>query len=446
MKHFALGLAGLLTAVGNADAGVSTERITTAGQIERGTEVTSAPGDHTRLFILERPGRVRVVNLKTNTLREEPFLAIEDRVSDVHDEFGLFGLAFHPAYRENGLFFVSYLNNDGDTTIRRYTVSDDPDRAHVQTGVDILTIDQTQLGHAATWIAFGPRDGYLYISVGDGVASCGAATHAQDVDDLRGKLLRIDVDGTGAPGGLYGIPADNPFADTPGADEVWALGLRNPWGCAFDRLTGDLYIADVGAAQTEELNIQPAASAGGENYGWNCREGTGCSPCGCDCGGGVTLTSPVYQYAHGPRCCVVGGIVYRGSRIPAEDGNYFFSDLCSNEIWSIRWDGGGFPNPIAREDELAPATGLLTTITNFGEDAWGAMYIVEDSGEVWRMYDPETPIQWADTNADGDVSFQDLLIVLNEWGPCVGCRGDVLGNDDVGLEDLLQVLVDWTLE
>jgi len=445
--------AGLLATSSIAVAGsvdVSTRQIISSSQIGRGTFVTHAPGDFTRLFIVAKAGIIRIYNLKTGTLLSTPFLSITGVVRDNSNEQGLLGLAFHPDYQENGYFYVNFTNNSNDTEIRRYSVTADPNVATTAGSLEILTIDQPFTNHNGGWMGFGP-DEYLYISTGDGGSACDPGQRSQDVtDQLLGKMLRIDIDATGF-GVNYDIPPDNPFAGGPGDDEIWAYGLRNAWRCSFDRATGDLYIADVGQGVREEINVQPFDSAGGENYGWDCEEGflcassSGCGAGACDCGS-PSLTPPVDDYSHsGGNCSVTGGYVYRGCAIPSEVGNYFFSDYCSGQIWSWKWDGAGGTTDFAnRTSDLDPPGGSsISFITSFGEDAWGEMYIMEDGGELWQIVDLNNLPRYTDVVCDGEVNTEDLLVVLGAWGPCVGCPADVNGDDQVNTEDLLALLADW---
>ncbi|MDH5308171.1 MAG: PQQ-dependent sugar dehydrogenase, partial [Myxococcales bacterium] len=240
----------------------------------------------------------------------------------------------------------------------------------------------------------------LYIATGDGGGANDDGTghtpgtgNSQDTTaNLLGKILRIDVDGSDGPGGRYGIPPGNPFVGQAGDDEIWSFGLRNPWRNAFDAETGDLYIADVGQNLWEEVNLQPAASAGGENWGWRCREGAhDFNTAGC---GGLALLDPIHEYSHaGPpqRCSVTGGEVYRGCAMPDLAGTYFFADYCSAQIWSFRTQGGAVVDFRDRSAELAVAGRTINEITSFGRDARGELYVVDRSGEVYRIAPRDVP-------------------------------------------------------
>jgi len=373
---------------------ITTERV--ASGLSSPIFVTSPPGDGQRLFIVEQPGRIKI--LQDGQVLNTPFLDIDGRVLS-GGERGLLGLAFHPDYDINGYFYVDYTNNSGNTVISRFEVTADPDLADSSSESILLTIAQPYSNHNGGMIAFGPNDGYLYIGMGDGGSGGDPQNRAQSDSVLLGKMLRIDVDG-GSP---YGIPPDNPFAG-PGypLDEIWAKGVRNPWRFSFDRLNGDLYIADVGQSQWEEIDFQPASSAGGENYGWRLMEGDHCydPPSNCDPGG---LTYPIYEYSHGGtpfRCSISGGYVYRGNAIPQLPGTYFFADYCSGQIWSFRYDGSNITEFTDRTAELAPDSGyVISDISSFGEDGSGELYIVDLGGEVFKI-----------------VPVPQTVPTLSEWG------------------------------
>lgn len=344
--------------------------------------VTSPAGDLQRLFIVEQPGIIKI--LKDGVILPDPFLDIAARVS-FGGERGLLGLAFHPDYDNNDYFYVNYTNNSGNTVISRFEVTGDPDIADPASEFILLIISQPFSNHNGGMIAFGSSDGYLYIGMGDGGSGGDPGNRSQNDGLMLGKILRIDVDG----GDPYGIPPDNPFVG-PGnpLDEIWAKGLRNPWRFAFDRLAGDLYIGDVGQNAWEEIDYQPASSLGGENYGWRFMEGNHCYNPSNDCDPGG-LTYPIHEYSHGGspfRCSVTGGYVYRGSAIPDLQGRYFFADYCSDQIWSLLYDGDNVTELIDRTAELDPGEGLtINDISSFGEDAAGELYIVDLGGEVFKV-------------------------------------------------------------
>lgn len=368
--------------------------------------VTHVPDDDSRIFVVEQPGRIRIVDITQDppTTLSPPFLNIQQRVMTAGSEQGLLGLAFHPDFQQNGYFYVNYTTSGDTTRISRFEVpSETPNEADEASELILLTIEQPQSNHNGGWMEFG-LDGYLYIATGDGGGTADddeghtdATGNAQDItNNLLGKILRIDVDGTNGATGNYGIPADNPFVGASGDDEIWAYGLRNPWRNSFDPVTGDLYIADVGQADWEEIDFAPGDSPGGENWGWRCREGAhGFPPYAADCDA-VTALDPIYDYAHlggGPlRCSITGGEVYRGCAIPQLSGTYFFADFCSHEIWSFRYDGvvSEFQD---RTAELASSGASISFITSFGRDARGEIYICVQSGHVFKIVADGTPSQ-----------------------------------------------------
>jgi glucose/arabinose dehydrogenase len=303
----------------------------------------------------------------------------------VTNERGLLGLAFPPDYASTGRFYVNYTDDDaGSTTnsiIARYQVSPDPDIADAGSEKILLTLFQPASNHNGGHMEFGP-DGMLYVGFGDGGGSGDPSNWAQNDQSLLGKMLRLDVSGPDA----YSIPPDNPFTGTAPLDEIWAKGLRNPWCFAFDQITGDLYIADVGQRLWEEIDVQPASSSGGENYGWRLMEGNACFNPATNCNDG-SLVLPVHEYDHGDgRCSISGGYVYRGSAIPSESGSYFFADWCSGQIWTLRWsEAGGVTNIRDRTAELT-AEVSLGGITSFGQDGLGELYVIENAaGRIHRI-------------------------------------------------------------
>jgi glucose/arabinose dehydrogenase len=334
----------------------------------------TAPTGDPRLFIVEKAGRIRIVS--GGTTLAEPFLDISHLVS-ASDEQGLLGLAFHPGYATNGRFYVNYTDLDGATRVVGYRVSSDPDRADPGTADPLLTIPRPSSNHNGGALAFGP-DGFLYVAVGDGGAATAGGGTGQDVSDLAGSILRIDV--ASATG--YAIPGSNPFANQAGArGEVWSLGLRNPWRISFDRETGDLYVADVGQNNLEEVNVSPRTSGGGRaaNYGWSVTEGSSCfDDPGCDPG---EFVLPVVEYDHDDGCSVTGGYVYRGAAMPALAGRYFYADFCSGWVRSFRLESGQ-----AVSEREWPELGTVGQISSFGEDAEGELYILNASGgSVYRI-------------------------------------------------------------
>ncbi len=334
-------------------------------------QVTHAGDGSGRIFVLEQGGRIRVI--KDGVINELPFLDISQRVSCCNER-GLVGLAFPPTYPAQPHFYVGYTNAEGTTTISRFITGDDPDRADHGSEEVLLTIDQPTIMHNGGHMAFGPRDGFLYIGSGDGGKPYDREFRGLQTDTLLGKILRIDVESDAKP---YAIPADNPFIeDESYHPEIWALGLRNPWGFAFDPLTGDLFTPDTGDAKREEVNFQPAESRGGENYGWSIVEGTNCywhESVACSAEG---VTFPVAEYSHLRGCAVVGGAVYRGDRIPELQGYFIFADFCTGEIYGVKQLD---PQP-AQADRPAWQSALLASaavpISGIGQDEEGNVYAI----------------------------------------------------------------------
>ena len=324
-----------------------------------------------RLFVTLQAGRVVIV--EEGAVRPEPFLDIRNIVL-AGGERGLLSVAFHPAYGSNGRFFVNYTAaGSGDTVIAEYRVSSaDPNRADPASRREILRIAQPFSNHNGGQLQFGP-DGYLYIGMGDGGSGGDPGDRAQNLSTLLGKMLRIDIDGA-LP---YAIPSDNPFVSTPGArPEIWALGLRNPWRFSFDRVTGELFIADVGQSAREEVNHQPASSGGGENYGWRRMEGTLCFNPSSGCNDG-SLTLPILEYGRELGCSITGGYRYRGWVHPSLRGVYFYGDFCSGRIWGAESDGQAWSSEVL----LSTAR----TITTFGEDEAGEVYVTGFDGTLYRI-------------------------------------------------------------
>lgn len=354
--------------------------------------VTHAPGDFDRIFVVELFGQITVLDRNTGA---KLGVFLEQEVS-TNGERGLLGLAFHPDYANNGLFYINYTDLLGDTVVAEFAVSDeDPNVADPASRRQILFVDQPASNHNGGWIGFGPNDGYLYVAMGDG----GISTNAQNLNSVLGAILRLDVDGDDYPaddGRNYAIPSDNPFVGGA-AEEIWAYGLRNPFRCSFDSATGDFYMGDVGNFAREEVNFQPADSMGGENYGWRCYEAslpfqmTGCAD-------KSTMTFPVHEYPRSMGCSVISGEVYRGCAIPELDGTYFFGDYCSSRAWSFEIVDGAATNLVERTAEFGAATGGGTGLAGFGRDAYGEIYISRLDGEVHRIV-PAGGI--ADKNGNG---------------------------------------------
>ena len=339
----------------------------------------TAPEGDDRLFVIEQPGRIRIV--EENMLLPTPFLDISDIVSDLGNERGLLGMAFHPDFATNGRFFVNYTATEprGDTVVAEYTVSADANVAN-PTGEILLTFDQPQSNHNGGAIEFGP-DGFLYIGTGDGGGADdqhGPEGNGQNLDTLLGKLLRIDVD-SGSP---YGIPADNPFATGGGRPEIWAYGLRNPWRFSFDSLNGDVYIADVGQELLEEVNVEPG-NAAGLNYGWKIMEGTDCfQAASCDSTG---LVLPVHEYPHNQgRQSITGGYVYRGTCIPDIQGRYFFGDFAGEQMYTFEYGSGAISNLQEITSSIDPNSDIAG-LTSFGEDGYGELFVVSRDGKIFKI-------------------------------------------------------------
>jgi glucose/arabinose dehydrogenase len=330
-----------------------------------------------RLFVVERPGRIRIV--KNGVLQPVPFLDITGRVRSVSGEQGLLSISFPPDFATKGHFYVDYTDLLSNTAVARFALTADPDVADPASEQIVLTIAQPYANHNGGQLAFGPNDGYLYIGMGDGGSGGDPLGNAQNPASLLGKLLRIDVE-TGDPL-TYTVPATNPFTQTVGyRAEIWALGLRNPWRFSFDRLTGDLYIGDVGQGLYEEVDYQPASSPGGENYGWNIMEGLHCyNASTCDSTG---LTLPVVEYGHtAGNCSITGGMAYRGTAHPDLAGIYFYADFCSGQIWGLKNDGLIWWNAALHD---APFR-----ITTFGEDEagnlWVSQYASSPDGTIYEV-------------------------------------------------------------
>ncbi len=335
-------------------------------------DLQSVPGDNERLYVVQQGGRIRVV--RNGQLQSAPFLDVAGRISS-GGERGLLGLAFHPQFATNRRFFVNYTNRSGDTHISEFRASS-ADAADAGSERVLLVVSQPFANHNGGGLAF-DNSGRLLIALGDGGSGGDPQNNGQRLDTLLGKILRIDVDGAQP----YGLPADNPFLSTGGArGEIWAYGLRNPFKIAVDRPSGDLYIGDVGQNRLEEIDVGLATRRGGENYGWRLTEGTQCfnPSSGCDRSG---QTGPVSEYSHSEGCSVTGGVVYRGCRIPALAGTYFFADFCSGLVRSFRFTGGA-------ATELRDWTSSFRGVSSpsaFGLDASGEVYIVDYDGEQYRI-------------------------------------------------------------
>jgi glucose/arabinose dehydrogenase len=358
-------------ATGAAAPRLATERV--AGGLDAPVDVRHAGDGSGRLFVVEKIGRIRIV--KNGAPLPTPFLDIAGQVNARSSERGLLGLAFHPRYPSNGLFFVNYTDLNGDTVVARYQVTkENPDRADPSSAKTILAFKQPYPNHNGGNLVFGP-DGYLWIGTGDGGSAGDPQGNGQNGQALLGKMLRIDVD----RGDPYAIPPDNPYVNDPRfRPEVWAIGLRNPWRYSFDRATGDLFIADVGQGRWEEIDVTPAGTRGGVNYGWNIMEGSHCFRPAADCDR-TGLALPVAEYGHDKGCSVTGGHVYRGTRIAGLAGVYLFGDFCSGRLWTLTpRPGGGWT--------MREALTTTFQISSFGEEPDGEILIVSyATGEIYRL-------------------------------------------------------------
>lgn len=353
-------------------------------------EITHA-GD-SRLFIVQKGGLIRILNAN-GTINPTPFLNVSSLISTSGNERGLLGLAFHPNYATNGLFFINYTNLSGNTIIARYSVSSDPNIANTN-GLILMTINQPYSNHNGGTLKFGP-DGYLYIGMGDGGSAGDPENRAQNINQNLGKMLRIDVNSNTSP--FYSIPPTNPYVNISGNDEIWAIGLRNPWKFSFNRITGDLWIADVGQSAVEEVNriLSPLPNSG-LNFGWRCYEGnavylnSGCAPAS-------TMVFPFTQYPRsGGACSITGGYTYTGTTYPNFQNKYFYADYCDNRIRMV--DAAG--NVIISNS--FSGNGFAT----FGEDSNGELYVAGiNSGTIFKIIDT--------TLSNADFDYSNISVIKN---------------------------------
>ncbi|MEM9410025.1 MAG: PQQ-dependent sugar dehydrogenase, partial [Planctomycetota bacterium] len=426
-----------------------------------------APGDSSRLYIIQRSGAIRILNLDTGNLNGSTFMTVPS--VDTFFEGGLLGLAFHPDFQNNGYFYVNYTISAGGsfrTRIARFTATN-ADSANSATQQVVLEINQPQGNHNAGWIGFSPTDNYLYVTSGDGgnfddtgTGHTNGIGNSQDItNNLLGKMLRLDVDGDDFPTDSlknYAIPPTNPFVGLTGDDEIFIYGLRNPFRCSFDRSNGDLYIGDVGQNAREEIDVFPNGYTGKYNMGWRLREGAIQTPSsgigGAQPADGI---NPIYDYIRtgnfGGRS-VTGGVVYRGP-IEGLQGNYLFADYVSNNFWSLAFDGSdvdsfngnNFEDLIRWNGIFDVDAGFVAQIVGFGEDLDGNVYIVDLGGEVFKIVDGSTTnppvdgavelvfsfpgVQESGTNADLNASDDtylkyrnvaaasgDTALQMNIWG------------------------------
>lgn len=346
-----------------------------------------------RLFVVERQGRIWVINKNGKKLSDTPFLNIVNKVFTVapqgYDERGLLGLAFHPNYPDSPYFYVNYIGLDSNTHISRFTVSrNNPNKALRSSELSLLAVNQPKnpdfVNHKAGCLKFGP-DGYLYGTLGDGGSAGDPFNNAQDLSKLLGKMFRIDVNKPDTQrGNNYSIPADNPYAGkAKGRPEIWASGLRNPFRFSFDKLTGDLWLPDVGQDKWEEINMEKAGSKGGRNYGWSCYEGYHNFKFNdCDYNG-KPYTFPIVEYAHttNPCAAITGGFVYRGEQFPNMYGMYIYNDYCNGKYSVVYKQNQSWVNAfVLNEEDLE--------YVSFGEDNEGELYAIDEpGGEIEHIID-----------------------------------------------------------
>lgn len=417
------------------------------------TWIGHAPGDETRLFVLEKAGRIRIIQLgATPTLLATNFLNIDPIVTggaSTSDEQGLLGMAFDPDYATNGQFYV-YYTGSGTNNLARYTVSSNPNVANA-TGVVMMTWSDPYTNHNGGDIHFKPGTRDLYMGTGDGGSANDPGNVAQNLTSRLGKMHRITPT-VGGSSPYYTIPATNPFVggSSTADDTVWSYGLRNPWRWCFDRENGDMYIADVGQNAVEEVNFEPNGTAGGRNYGWRCTEGTSCTGLsGCTCNG-TGLTAPVRTYSHNSAggYSITGGRVYRGCAMPDMQGIYFYLDYGSNNSWSMKMVGGAVTEFMTRNSELQTSLGGQTVnqVVAFGEDALGELYMADHGGQIYKIV-PQSgevtcvPPNPSDLNDDGFVNGADLALLLGCWG--TACA-DIDGSGSTDGSDLASMLSAWT--
>jgi glucose/arabinose dehydrogenase len=444
-----------------AQTQISLERI--AQNLSWPVFVTAPPGDDSRLFVVEAragdpiAGRIRVINRPQHTINSTPYLSIQP-VGTLPEQ-GLLGLAFHPNFLSNGYFWVNYTDAAGDTIIARYRATPPfltSTAADPQSATTLVRIHQPFANHNGGWIAFGP-DGDLYTATGDGGSANDPGNNAQNIGSLLGKLLRMDVDGPD------NIPGNDDDQTTP---QIFALGLRNPWRCAFDRATGKLYIADVGEGNFEEVNVLSLAPPPSQpvNFGWRCMEALACTGLpGCACNS-PELRPPIFAYDHaGGQCSIIGGLVYQGCAMPAIHGHYFFADYCSSHVYSMHYTGDGTApaGPIADHTaDLAASGHVPTLITSFGEDADGEMFMCDQAGNVYQIIPGPGQISHccpADIAPpppqmrNEKVDIDDLFLVISSWGPCpappLDCHADIIRTGSsagiVNVDDLFAVINAW---
>jgi len=358
--------------------------------------LTHADDSTDRIFVVEQAGRIKVFPNNQNASVAREYLDITDRVSS-GGEKGLLGLAFHPDYETNGYIYVNYTNATS-TVISRFQVTSNPDSADKNSEFQLLTFTQPYSNHNGGWIGFGPNDGYLYIATGDGGSGGDPQNYAQRINTLLGKILCIDVDG-GTP---YAIPTTNPFFDSTNVEikkEIFAWGMRNPWRCSFDHVTGWLFAGDVGQGSWEEIDL----IENGKNYGWRCYEGNHThNMSGCNY---PEYIFPIWEYSSnsGNECSITGGYVYRGLNVPELEGKYIYGDYCSNKIWALEYDG---INPPTNQLLLTASGGL----TSFGVDQNNELYLTSFNGNIYCF----TPTV---TSGDNEINLNEFRLEQNYPNP-----------------------------
>jgi glucose/arabinose dehydrogenase len=438
-----------------------------SGGFSSPVHVAAPPGDTNRLFVVERGGLIRIINLSNQTVNGTPFIDVNDSPNsdvDTAGEGGLLSIAFHPNYSSNGFFFV-YYTCDIDpgapdifgTRISRFTVTGNPDIADPNSETRFLELNsEPNTNHNGGMVAFKPNDtgNFLYVSLGDGGSGCDPNEQAQDINNKWGKILRIDIDQ--APGGDLEnppAPADNPFVGQAGDDLVWVLGLRNPFRFSFDRANGDMYIGDVGQITREEISFQSGSSSGGENYGWDHFEGFLENPpsCGTDISPALPeMLDPIHDYPRSDGATVTGGNVYRGPSFSTMSGRYFFADFGNGRVWSFVRNGNGITDLQEHSSDVNPSA---DNISSFGEDGNGELYFTDFNGQVVQIVDPDSPPLFVDSDEDLLSDDDEITLGTDPNDPDTDGDGVIdgieveLGTDPLDENDfpLLPVLRGWML-
>ena len=365
-----------------------------SGNFEKPLYVTNYPNDNEILLVLEQEGIIRII--KENNITKTPFLDISDRVHQPlypADEMGMLGIAFDPNFNENHFFYINYVNKESYSIISRFKINGK--LGNPQSEEILIKLKQPYPNHNGGSIEFGP-DGYLYIGFGDGGSSGDPENRAQNLSNLFGKILRIDVNTEKG----YKVPIDNPFYNLDTAKkEIWSYGLRNPWRITFDKKTGDMYIGDVGQWDWEEINYQSSDNKGGLNFGWNILEGNHCYKEHKLCES-KDLTFPIFEYPHDANylktligwtqkdvngCSVTGGYVYRGKNKPKLYGRYFFGDYCTGKVWSLKNNNGNIDIKEHTNELLETMNKKQFYLSSFGEDQEGELYLIDYSGDLYSI-------------------------------------------------------------